>query len=376
MSTDTPNEVRVKKPFPLRKLAITAVLCTAVGYILIFVPPQYPFSEFFLFLGDVLAFIGLGTLIAAIVVYVRRPQYSQRANKSWSLAYSAVRGGYRVIILGIISLIVSRIVLGVIFPVPSVLNPQTSASLAQSLGNVIIGGIFWGFVIGFYFVTYSNKIPFANPIYRALVVSSLVVLIVIGLETLFHLNDAASYFLLATAYTIPSYLILGIVLGYSYQKFNPEQTIQALQSQPVKRRVKLYYYLVLFVIIGVFFGASFYQNSQIPVSFAASNLQFSNIDGTISLQFMVTNPSGSALIQVNAFLDGMNMGECNPGPLLAALQTNQTATCVIANPYPSQISCSNLPVLTDYGLRLNAYFGNSKTVNNYYTVTRQQLGCN
>jgi hypothetical protein len=125
----------------------------------------------------------------------------------------------------------------------------------------------------------------------------------------------------------------------------------------------------------VLLGATTYQNSLESVSFTATSFQFSSSGGTISLQFSVTNPSGPALIQVNAYLDGMDMGECNPGPVPWALQTNQTATCVITNPYPSPISCSNLPVLADYALRLNAYFGNTKTVNNFYSVSREQVGC-
>jgi uncharacterized membrane protein len=78
-------------------------------------------------------------------------------------------------------------------------------------------------------------------VYRALAVTFVVVLIVSGLGTLLHLNDAVSYFLWTVAYAIPSYLVLGIVLGYSYQRFDSERTIKALQGQPVKRRAKLYY---------------------------------------------------------------------------------------------------------------------------------------
>ena len=231
-NADTPNGVRRKKPFPLRRLAIIAGLCTVVGYVLVLIPlpPEYQFVEYFVFLGLLLSFLGMGMLIAALVVYSRR---SQGYGRNWSSMYTAIRGGYKVIILGIITLVVEGIVQVIVWPVPSELSFQANPSLMQNLGPAIIGGLFWGFIISFYFVGYSHKIPLATPIHRALIISFLTVFVVNGLITLFHLNDPVSYYLWAVAYSIPRYFILGIVLGYSYKKFNSEQIMQTLQGRPV-----------------------------------------------------------------------------------------------------------------------------------------------
>ena len=218
MSEDTPDEVKGKKPFPLRKFVIITGLCTAVGYILLFLPSPtpYPFLEYFVFPGFLLSIIGTVMLFGAWVVYSLR---SQRNTRGWSLMYSVLRGGYKLMILGIIIFVVARIIQALVWPVPSELSSQANASLMQNLVSIIIGGIFWGFAVGFSFVRYSPNPRLINPIYRALTISILTVFIVNALGTLLHLNDAASYYLMAVAYSMPSYLILGIVLGYSYKRF-------------------------------------------------------------------------------------------------------------------------------------------------------------
>ena len=143
------------------------------------------------------------------------------------------------IILGIIALIIARIVQTILWPLPSELSSPTNSILTQQLSSDILGGIFWGFVIGFYFVRYAYKIPLANAVYRGLIIDSLAILIASGLFTLLHLTDPATFFLTEVAYSIPSYSILGIVLGYSYTKFDSEKTIQSVRGTDHKEKTSV-----------------------------------------------------------------------------------------------------------------------------------------
>jgi hypothetical protein len=215
MSEGAPSEVKGKKSFPLGKFALIAGVCTAVGSVLLFLPPPYPFFEYLEFPGFLLSIAGAVMLFAAWIVYFRR---SQQYSRNWSLMYSTIRGGYEVMILGTITLVVARIVQAIVWTLPSELISQPNVVL-QGPGPAIIYGILWGVVVSFAFVRYTSKSHLTNPVYRALIFSILTVFIVSAPGTLLHLNGAASYYLLAVAYLMPSYLILGLVLGFSYKRF-------------------------------------------------------------------------------------------------------------------------------------------------------------
>lgn len=349
-------------------------ICTVLGYVLVFVPLQYTVALYLVLPGMLLAFLGMGMLVTAMIIYSRRvySSNSQRYERNFSLSYSSIRGSYKVIIVGIIALIAARIVQGLVWPLPAELSSQTSTSLAQYLGDVIIGGMFWGFLISYYFVRYSYKIPLASPVYRSLVITFLAVLIVDGLATLFHLNHAAGYFLWDLLYSIPRYFAFGIVVGYSYEKFNSEKTIQTLLSRPTKRRARIYYLLIIAVVMGASIIYSNYTVSLETSSFTASDIHFVTSNGIIHTIANITNPSQSSLIQVNAAIDGLDDGICGYG-----IDTNHTMMCNFYSPSGGVplLLCSQLPVAENYTLTLNAYFSSMKTVINTYTIGRNQLGC-
>ena len=300
------------------------------------------------------------------------PNHGRENKTPWSESYFAIRGGYKVLIVGIVALVVARVVQSLAWPQPSILSSQANVPLIQNIGFDIIGGIFFGFVIGFYFLRYYSKIPLASPVLKALVVSLLAVFVVNGLVTLLHLSDAPDYFLWGLAYSIPPYSVLGIALGYSYKRFNSEYSIKAMQAKPVKRRIRLYYYLILAAFMGMILVGGPLLNSLEPTSFTATNIHFESSTGFIHVIANITNPSQPDIIQVNAAINGMNDGICG-----YSFHTNATMSCNFFTPSDGVplLGCGQLPFAENYTLTLNAYFSNMKTVINTYTVSRAQIGC-
>jgi hypothetical protein len=161
--------------------------------------------------------------------------------------------------------------------------------------------------------------------------------------------------------------------GLSYKKFNPEKTVQSLQSQPVKRRTKWYYFLIFFAIPLFFYAYNHYQSSLEPVSFTASDIHFVITNGTIHVLANITNPSQPALMQVNAAIQGSDAGVCNYG----FFQTNKSTICNFSSSGEGlpQISCAELGYRENYTLTLDAYFANTKTATNSYLFSHAQLPC-
>jgi hypothetical protein len=356
-----------KKPVSLRKFLLVGGLCTFLGYFLVFVPVV----EFLILPALLLSFIGIGILLAALIIYLRR---SQSYERNFSLNYSILKGAYKVIVLGIITLFVIRIVESVVLPAPPKdLLPQPSETLVQGLTAAIVYCVFWGYSVGYTFVRYFRKIPFSNPTYKALLVSLVTMLIVNGLATFLHLNVAASYYLWSVAYSLPAYGALGVVLGYGYTKFDSEQAVKRVHAQPVRRRIKLYYYIAIAAFIGVFLVFNNYQNSIEPASFAASNVHLVGINGSVHVMANITNTSPPSLIQIDSSIDGQDAGICGYG-----IQTNQSMVCNFFPPSSEipLLDCSQLPQAGNMTLTLNAYFGNTKTIVHTYTLERAQVaGC-
>jgi hypothetical protein len=369
--TQTNSAATGKKPFPLRKFAIIALLCAIIDNGLLLSPLQSPLTEFD-FIWLLLGIVGDIMLGAACIIFSLRFRRSQNYNKNLSLSYSAARGGYKVIVFGIISLIAARIVEGLTVPPPSALSSQVSATLWQGIVSTVVGGIFVGFIVGYYFVRYSSHVPSSNPVIRAFVFSSLTVLVISGLGTLLNLNDPLNYFFWSVAYTIPAYSVFGLVLGYSYQRFDTEQSVRVIQARPLGRRTRLYFTAAFLSIAIIIAAASFYENSQIPASFTVSGIQISNNGGTLGVQAIINDTSQPNLIQTDVSIDGQHDGTCGYG-----FEQHWPVACTFTDPNDLQLTtCSGLPVEQTYSISFRTYFANSKIVYDTYSLTRAQLGCN
>ena len=142
---------------------------------------------------------------------------------------------------------------------------------------------------------------------------SLAILIASGLFTLLHLTDSATFFLTEVAYSIPSYSILGIVLGYSYTKFDSEKTIQSVRAPIIKKRHLWYFSTATIIVIVAFTILSNYQESLQPASFTASGIHFVTSGGIITVIANITNVSTFSLIQIDASINGIDDGICGYG---------------------------------------------------------------
>lgn len=225
--------------FPLRKFSIIAAICTLIGFFLVFspaiinpaiwyssnasLPASYAFVGYFILPGLILAMAGMIMLMVAFVIFSRR---SRRLQIHRSLNYDAYKDSFKPAILASISFGVVRALQPMIWKEPAAIVLMTNTSQIQNLEFSIFGAFVIGFMVSFYLVRYYDRLPGDGPISKSVIVSFLVLFILGGLGTLFQLNDAMDYFLVSVLYGAPSYFALGIVLGFSYKRFNLEPYVQ------------------------------------------------------------------------------------------------------------------------------------------------------
>lgn len=350
-----------KKPFNLKEFSIVAAVCTVIGYLIVFFP-IFP-NGYLSLIGLFLSIIGEFSLVGAVFVLMFRSTRLARMRTKGVIVY---RRSLKPTLLGGFSFWLAELVT----------NPISTPHEAFSLNNIapaLVGSFLIALFVSWYYIYYYDRIPTSSPVSKSLTVSFIGLGILAFLGIIVNPHQSFSSYLVNLLRDILSFLALGFVVGYSYKRFNQgELAIPISRVQPMKRRTTIYYVLIVMVIvIGIAVGI-FYINSLQPASFAASDIHFATTSGTIHVIANITNPSQPSIVQVNAAIDGMDDGVCGYG-----IQTNQTMMCNFSGTSGGVplLSCSQLPQAENYTLTLNAYFGNSKTVIQTYTVYRSQLGC-
>lgn len=105
-----------------------------------------------------------------------------------------------------------------------------SISYYPMLLEALIGGLIIGFCVSFFLLRFFDKIPAKNPIFKSLLLSFIVLIMVTVLieapaKLLAPTDDALRYFLIGTIFNLIRILVLGLAIGYvckrRYKGFNP-----------------------------------------------------------------------------------------------------------------------------------------------------------
>ena len=106
-------------------------------------------------------------------------------------------------------------------PIRAEFRAALSMSYVQSvLVEGLIGCLIIGFFVSFFLLRFFNKVPTKNPILKSVILSFIpyvINLILLGVAAS-RTSDAQHIFLIGAALNVPSYLALGIVIGYLYKR--------------------------------------------------------------------------------------------------------------------------------------------------------------
>jgi hypothetical protein len=106
-------------------------------------------------------------------------------------------------------------------PIRAEFRAALSMSYVQSvLVEGLIGSLIIGFFVSFFLLRFFDKIPTKNPILKSVILSFVpyvINLILLGVAAS-HTSDAQYIFLIGAVLQVPSYLALGIVIGYLYKR--------------------------------------------------------------------------------------------------------------------------------------------------------------
>lgn len=91
-------------------------------------------------------------------------------------------------------------------------------SLPMALVEAFVGGMIIAFCVSFFLLRFSNRIPGNKPIFKALILSLLVMVMIEVFSALGNPTHASVYLLLDTGMNAPRFLALGSVIGYLFDK--------------------------------------------------------------------------------------------------------------------------------------------------------------
>jgi uncharacterized protein YacL len=92
------------------------------------------------------------------------------------------------------------------------------SSLPVALVEASAGGLVIAFCVSFFLLRFFDRIPGKKPIFKALILSFFVMVMIEVFSTLGDLSHASVYLLLDTGMNAPRFLALGIVVGYLFDK--------------------------------------------------------------------------------------------------------------------------------------------------------------
>jgi len=84
----------------------------------------------------------------------------------------------------------------------------------------LLGSLIIGFFVSFFLLRFFDKVPTKNPILKSVILSFVayvINLLLLGVAAS-RTSDAQHIFLIGAALNVPTYFILGIVIGYLYKR--------------------------------------------------------------------------------------------------------------------------------------------------------------
>jgi hypothetical protein len=106
-------------------------------------------------------------------------------------------------------------------PIRAEFRAALSMSYIQTvLVDALLGGIIISCFVSFFLLRFFDKIPAKNPILKSVILSFIpyaISLILLGVAAS-RTSDALHIFLIGAALNVPTFLILGIVIGYLYKR--------------------------------------------------------------------------------------------------------------------------------------------------------------
>ena len=92
------------------------------------------------------------------------------------------------------------------------------SSLPVALAEALVGGVVIALCVSFFLLRFFDRVPSKKPIFKALILSFFVMVIIEVFSALGNPAHASVYLLLDTGMNAPRFLALGLVIGYLFDK--------------------------------------------------------------------------------------------------------------------------------------------------------------
>ena len=92
------------------------------------------------------------------------------------------------------------------------------SSLPLALAEALAGGLVIALCVGFFLLRFFDKIPGKKPIFKALILSFFIMVLIEVLSALGNPANASLYLLLDTGMNVPRFLALGLAIGYIFAR--------------------------------------------------------------------------------------------------------------------------------------------------------------
>ena len=92
------------------------------------------------------------------------------------------------------------------------------SSLPVALAEALVGGMVIALCVSFFLLRFFDRVPSKKPIFKALILSFFVMVMIEVFSALGNPAHASVYLLLDTGMNAPRFLALGLVIGYLFDK--------------------------------------------------------------------------------------------------------------------------------------------------------------
>ena len=92
------------------------------------------------------------------------------------------------------------------------------SSLPVALAEAFVGGMMISLCVSFFLLRFFDRIPGKKPIFKALILSFFIMVMIEVFSALGNPAHASIYLLLDTGMNTPRFLALGLVIGYLFEK--------------------------------------------------------------------------------------------------------------------------------------------------------------
>ena len=200
-------------------LFILALVTSLSGYLIIFVLPLYD-AGLTIPLGILLATLGTFLLIYVMAAFFNRLYEAEAHQKNMDLVYKTYRASIGPALAGGIPFGLLSLLLPKLISPPQILSLTAPSSVFVSVAEFVLVGVFVGFCVSYYMIRYFDRLPFRNPLTKAVFLSLIALLIISIIETFLHAENL-SYFIISILYNAPRFLVLGVSMGMYFRTFKP-----------------------------------------------------------------------------------------------------------------------------------------------------------